>query len=78
METPKQNRRVASTGIVPPGLRSYSKDEESALYLKYAPEVIGKYADQLRDANGLRLWWLNRKIKCEIETMVAESLHKGI
>jgi hypothetical protein len=78
METPKQDPGAGGLRIVPSHLRTYTRAEASALYEKFAAEVMRKYAKSLQRAGRFERWWLNQKMKWEIEARVEEFQREGI
>lgn len=85
METPKQKGTVltgkessACSGIIPPEMRCYSTAEETAVQRRFEAEVMAEFAERLRTAKGLRLWWLKLKLNSEIKRRVHEYLYEGV
>ena len=85
METPKQKRTVldgkesvACSGIIPLGDRNYSSAEEAAVERRVEAEGRTEFAERLRIAKGLRLWWLKLKLNWEIKRRVHEYLFGGV
>lgn len=85
METPKQKGTVltgkessACFGIIPPKDRNYSSAEEAAVQRRVKAEVRTEFAERLRTAKGLRLWWLKLKLNSEIKRRVHEYLYEGV
>lgn len=85
METPKQKGTVltvkesaARSGIIPPEMRRYSAAEEEIVQRKFEAEVRTEFAERLRNAKGLRLWWLKLKLNSEIKRRVHQYRYGGV
>lgn len=82
MQTPKQKGNSQRGGrhfrIVPPFLRRYKEEEIAELRAKFTQEIYAEHAGKLQTYQGIRLWWLKKRLDLKVSSRVQEFLCKGI
>jgi hypothetical protein len=64
--------------IVPAGLRLHTEEETAELTAKFTQEVYAEHAGKLQTWQGVRLWWLKKRLDWKVASRVREFQHKGI
>lgn len=85
MQTPKQkgnNEGGDNAGydfyIVPPDLRRYKEEEIAELRAKFTQEIYAEHAGKLQTYQGVRLWWLKKRLDMKVSSRVREFLYRRI
>ena len=64
--------------IIPPELRRYKEEELARLRAKFTQEIYAEHAGKLQAYQGVRLWWLKKRLDWRVTIRAREFQNKGI